>query len=139
MGGSGSGSKGGGAGTKAPKSSGGGGGLATPVSPSNPAPATPTGVIRALEASPGAVGDNFVKLSDLRDRMGGTRAEQDAAIRQAVNERLVSLNSHEGMAGRQSPEMKAAAIHQSPDRDGPFTGRDGRKYATEFIYISKRN
>lgn len=92
------------------------------VTAANPAPPTPTGVVAALEASPGAR-NNFVTLADLRDRLGGTRAEQDVAIRQAIREGRVTLEVHEGNVGNLSQRMKDAAIRQGD--------------ATRFVYIMK--
>lgn len=94
---------------------GGGGGSATATAGRSGAhPPAAAGLYRALDSSPGAR-DNFVKLSDLRERMGGSRKLQDAIIhRERVAGRL-GLNSHEGLAdsAKLTPAMRAAGIREA--------------------------
>jgi hypothetical protein len=125
------------AGTQSPQSA----GLAAgAVSPSNPAPPTPSGVVAAMEASPGA-SQNHVDLADLRDRLGGTRAEQDAAIKKAWQDGKLTLNSSEGRFAQGqfglTDRTKNAALYLSPSPDG-FRGPDGRTYRERLVFASRR-
>lgn len=106
---------------------GGGGGGAS--SPSSGGGITPAAMDKAFDASPGAK-DNFVTLADFRERLGGTRAEQDAAIRQGRLEGKFTLDTHEGLFNTARYEAnreryRAASVPQ-PGSSKPF------------IYISRR-
>lgn len=129
----GKGSGGGGAGTQPPKSAAPGGGA---VSPANPAPPTPTGVVQAFQAAPGA-NSNFVNMADMRDRLGGTRAEQDVAILQAVRSGKLTLETHEGNIGALSPRQRDAGLFMRPSPEGRYRGPDGRRYLDRFDYAQK--
>lgn len=82
---------------------------------------------RAYSKSPGAK-DDFVKLADIRARLGGTRESQDAAIRKMRVSGKYTLDTHEGL--HTSPKFKA-------DRErimaAAITERGSR-----FVYISRR-
>jgi hypothetical protein len=85
------------------------------------------GFAKAFDASPGAARANFVKLSDLRERLGGTREEQDAWIRRERIAGRFSLDTHDGVHGKLSDRDRAAAVVEgSADRP------------TRMIYISRR-
>lgn len=111
------------------------------VSTAQPAPATPGGVLAAFDASPGHR-DNFVSLADLRERMGGTRAEQDAAILAAARAGRISLDSHEGLVSGMTPRLREAAIYLNPVRAGSsgvgIGAPDGRRYEQQLVWVAKR-
>jgi hypothetical protein len=125
---------GGGGGTAPPKSAAATGGA---VSPSNPAPPTPAGVVQALESSPG-IRDNFVNMADLRERLGGTRAEQDAAIIRSVRDGKITMERSENLTRPITAREKAAALYVQPRPDGNYRGPDGRQYTERLVYVSRR-
>lgn len=122
----------GGGGSRA-KGGGGGGGAATSSNASAGAQGGGGGIgqkdlEKAFDASPGAK-DNFVHLADFRDKLGGTRAQQDAAIRQGQLDGKFTLDPHEGLYNTKrylenAARYKAAAI---PNKHGKV-----------FEYISRR-
>jgi hypothetical protein len=82
-------------------------------------------VAKAFDSSPGAARHNWVSLADLRDRLGGTREQQDRAIRAAVDSNRFTLDTHEGRHGPLTDRQIAATIKQ----------RHGEK---PFAYIARR-
>lgn len=73
-----------------------------------PAPATPAGVRSAYESLTNGKNRQWVKLSDLRPRLGGTREEQDAAIRQMLRAEQAVTAPHSGQARHHSDQIAAS-------------------------------
>jgi hypothetical protein len=81
----------------------------------------------AFDKSPGAK-DDLVTLADFRSALGGTRAEQDAAIRQARIAGKFSLDTHEGLFESSRFQANRAKI-----MDATITESGSR-----YVYISRR-
>lgn len=100
--------------------------IAAPPAAPRPPRIPRTGVVplrrieKAFAAAPGAR-NNFVKLSELRKSLPGTREQQDAAIMRIVRKGRYRLEVHEGLAGSIDP---SSAIR---------IGKDA------FYYIERRN
>jgi hypothetical protein len=72
---------------------------------------TPQTFNAAFDSSPGAK-LNVVRLDHFREKLGGTREQQDAAIRTMQLSGHYALDSHEGFTQGLPPSARAAAIHQ---------------------------
>lgn len=79
---------------------------------------------RAFSQSKGA-SNNLVSLDEFRSKLGGTRASQDAAIREGRVARQYTLETHEGLLRPPTASQKAASI----------PGPQGER---AFVYIVKR-
>ena len=94
-----------------------------------PAPALPAdfpaAFRKAFDAADAKNGrTNFVKLSDMRKSLGVDRKEFDASLRELRKSGEFSLDSHEGLHGKLSPEDREAAIEEA---------------GSKLIYVAKRN
>jgi hypothetical protein len=68
-------------------------------------------------------GENLVSLDKFRATLGGTRAEQDAAIRAMRVSGKYGLSTHEGLHGSVTASQKDASIGEAGSR---------------YVYISRR-
>ena len=103
-----------------------------------PAPETRGGMPFAEAFQAASTGRQATALVDLRERLGGTREQQDAAIRAAWASGAYTLDNAEGIAARdRDPRILSGSLYLSPRPDGRYTGPDGRKYLDRVVYIRR--